>query len=236
VPTLNSTTCYKPKANEGELRNPDDGDKGRVMEIGATQVKELRMRTGAGVMECKSALAEAQGDIDRAIAILRERGIAKAAKKAGRIATEGMIVAYVHPGSRIGILLELNCESDFVARNEQFQALAKDLAMHVAAMNPLYLRPEDVPETVLEEERRILRVQTAGSGKAPEVIERIIEGRLEKFFGETCLMNQPFVKDPGRTVEQIVKEAISTMGENIVVRRFCRYQLGEASDNQHPMS
>ncbi len=200
------------------------------MEIGATQVKELRMRTGAGVMDCKSALAEAQGDIDRAVAILRERGIAKAAKKAGRAASEGLIVAYVHPGSRIGVLLELNCESDFVARNEQFQSMAKDVAMHVAAMNPLYLRREDVPETVLEEERRILRVQTAGSGKPPEVIDRIIEGRLEKFFVETCLMNQPFVKEPGRTVEQVVKEAISTLGENIVVRRFSRYQLGEASD------
>ncbi len=200
------------------------------MEIGATQVKELRMRTGAGVMDCKSALAEAQGDIDRAVAILRERGIAKAAKKGGRAASEGLIVAYVHPGSRIGVLLELNCESDFVARNEQFQSMAKDVAMHVAAMNPLYLRREDVPETVLEEERRILRVQTAGSGKPPEVIDRIIEGRLEKFFVETCLMNQPFVKEPGRTVEQVVKEAISTLGENIVVRRFSRYQLGEASD------
>lgn len=200
------------------------------MEIGATQVKELRARTGAGVMECKAALAEAGGDIDRAIAILRERGIAKAAKKAGRTATEGVIVAYVHSGSRLGVLLELNCESDFVARNEQFQTLAKDIAMHVAAMNPLYVRREEVPEAVLEEERRILRVQTAGSGKPPEVVERIIDGRLEKFFAETCLMNQPFVKDPGRTVEQIIKEAISTIGENIVVRRFSRYQLGEASD------
>lgn len=200
------------------------------MEIGATQVKELRTRTGAGVMECKAALAEAGGDIDRAIAILRERGIAKAAKKAGRTAIEGVIVAYIHSGSRIGVLLELNCESDFVARNEQFQTLAKDIAMHVAAMNPLYVRREEVPEAVLEEERRILQVQTAGSGKPPEVVERIIDGRLEKFFAETCLMNQPFVKDPGRTVEQIIKEAISTIGENIVVRRFSRYQLGEASD------
>lgn len=199
------------------------------MEIRATRVKELRLATGAGILECKSALEEAQGDINRAVTILRERGIAKAAGKAGRTATEGLVVAYIHPGGRMGTLLEVNCESDFVARNEQFQTLAKDLAMHVAAMNPLYVRPEEIPEGVLEEERRILRVQTEGSGKPPAVIERIIQGRLEKFFVETCLMNQPFVKDPERTVEQVVKEAISTMGENIVVRRFCRYQLGEAA-------
>lgn len=200
------------------------------MEIRATRVKELRLATGAGILECKSALEEAQGDINRAVTILRERGIAKAAGKAGRTATEGLVVAYIHPGGRMGTLLEVNCESDFVARNEQFQTLAKDLAMHVAAMNPFYVRPEEIPEGVLEEERRILRVQTEGSGKPPAVIERIIQGRLEKFFVETCLMNQPFVKDPERTVEQVVKEAISTIGENIVVRRFCRYQLGEAAD------
>lgn len=199
------------------------------MEIRATRVKELRLATGAGILECKSALEEAQGDINRAVTILRERGIAKAAGKAGRTATEGLVVAYIHPGGRMGTLLEVNCESDFVAMNEQFQALAKDLAMHVAAMNPLYVRSEEIPERVLEEERRILRVQTEGSGKPPAVIERIIQGRLEKFFVETCLMNQPFVKDPERTVEQVVKEAISTIGENIVVRRFCRYQLGEAA-------
>jgi elongation factor Ts len=200
------------------------------MEIAATQVKELRLATGAGIMECKSALEEAQGDMDRAVAVLRERGIAKADRKAGRTAAEGLVVAYVHPGGRIGVLLELNCESDFVARNEQFQALAKDLAMHVAAMNPRYLQPEDVPESVLEEERRILRVQAADSGKPDHVVERIIEGRLQKFYSETCLVNQPFVKESEHTVEQVVKEAISTIGENIVVRRFCRYQLGEASN------
>ncbi len=206
------------------------------MEIAATQVKELRLATGAGIMECKSALEEAQGDMNRAIAVLRERGIARADRKAGRTAAEGLVVAYIHPGGRIGVLLELNCESDFVARNEQFQVLAKDLAMHVAAMNPLYLRPEDVPEPVLEEERRILRAQTASGGKPPQVVERIIEGRLQKFFAETCLMNQPFVKDPEQTVDQVVKGAISTIGENIVVRRFSRYQLGEKSDTEGPMS
>ncbi|MFQ5847464.1 MAG: translation elongation factor Ts [Candidatus Methylomirabilales bacterium] len=200
------------------------------MEISATQVKALRIKTGAGIMECKSALEEAQGNIDRAVVILRERGMAKAARKAGRTAAEGLIVGYVHPGGRIGVLLEVNCESDFVARNDQFQALSKDLAMHVAAMNPLYVRREEVPESVLEEERRILRVQTAGSGKPPEAVERIIRGRLEKFFVETCLLDQPFVKDSARTVDQVVQEAMSTIGENIVVRRFCRYQLGEVSD------
>lgn len=197
--------------------------------VGATQVKELRLATGAGIMECKSALAEAQGDMHRAISILRERGIAKAARKAERTAAEGIIVAYIHPGGRIGVLLELNCETDFVARNEQFQALAKDLAMHVAAINPLYLRREEVPESVLEEERRILRVQTEGSGKPSNVIERIVQGRLEKFFVETCLMDQSFVKDPDRAVERVVKEAIGTIGENIVIRRFCRYQVGDTS-------
>lgn len=201
-----------------------------MTEIAATQVKELRLATGAGIMECKSALAEAKGDIDRAMVILRERGMAKAARKADRTAAEGMIVAYVHPGGRIGVLLELNCETDFVARNEQFQALAKDLAMHVAAMNPLYLRRDEVPEAVLEEERRILRTQTEASGKPSNVVERIVQGRLEKFFVETCLLDQPFVKDPDRTVEQVVKETISTIGENIVVRRFSRYQLGESSN------
>ncbi len=198
--------------------------------VPATDVKALRLATGAGIMECKSALEEAQGDMERAVAVLRERGIAKADRKAGRAAAEGLVVAYIHPGGRIGVLLELNCESDFVARNEQFQALAKDLAMHVAAMNPLYLRPEDVLEAVLEEERRILRVQMADSGKPPQVVARIVEGRLQKFFSEVCLMNQPFVKDPEQTVEQVVKSTISTMGENIVVRRFARYQLGEASE------
>ena len=201
-----------------------------MTEIAATQVKELRLATGAGIMECKSALAEADGDVNRAITILRERGIAKAARKAERIAAEGSIVAYIHPGSRIGVLLELNCETDFVARNEQFQTLAKDLAMHVAAMSPRYLRREEVPEEVLEEERRILRVQTEESGKAANVIDRIVQGRLEKFFVESCLMDQPFVKDPDRTIEQVLKEAISTIGENIVVRRFSRFQLGEMSD------
>lgn len=212
------------------FRTSDDGDHGGAMGVAAALVKELRMKTGAGIMECKSALQEARGDIDRAVSILRERGIAKAARKGGRTAAEGLIVAYIHPGGRIGVLLELNCETDFVARNEKFLGLAKDLAMHVAAMNPLYLGQEDVPQTVLEEERRILRVQTEGSGKPPDVLERIIRGRLEKFFVETCLMDQPFVKDPNRTVDQVIKEAISTIGENIVVRRFCRYQIGEASN------
>jgi elongation factor Ts len=200
------------------------------MEIAASQVKELRSKTGAGIMECKSALEEAQGDLERAVAILRERGMARAARKAGRTATDGHVVAYVHPGGRIGVLLELNCETDFVARTEHFQSLAKDLAMHVAAMNPLYVRREEVPDAVLAEERRILQAQSAGSGKPPAVIERIVEGRLEKFFVETCLVDQPFVKDPARTVAQVISEAISTIGENIVVRRFCRYQLGEVSD------
>ena len=202
------------------------------MEISATLVKDLRLRTGAGVMECKSALEEAKGDMERAMAILRERGVTKAAAKTGRVAAEGQIVAYVHPGGRIGVLLELNCETDFVARTEQFQVLAKDVAMHIAAMSPLYTRREEVPEAVLEEERRIFRVQAEGSGKPSHAVERMIQGRLEKFFGEVCLEEQPFVRDQDRTVGQVIKEAISTIGENIIIRRFCRYQLGEAFEGR----
>lgn len=200
------------------------------MEIAATQVKELRTRTGAGMMDCKTALVEAQGDMDRAVTILRERGMARADRKAGREARRGQVVDYIHTGGQIGVLVELCCETDFVARTEEFQSLARDVAMHVAAMNPTYIRREDVPKEVLEEEQRILRSQAEGSGKPPKIIERIVEGRLEQFFRETCLEDQPFVKDQDRSVGQIIKEAVARIGENIVVRRFCRFQVGEATD------
>ena len=176
------------------------------MNVPASLVKELRKRTGAGVMECRSALEEAEGNLERAQELLRKRGRAKALKKTGRTAAEGLVVSYIHGGGRIGVLLELNCETDFVARTERFVALAKDLAMQVAATNPAYLRREDVPEKILTE----------------------VED-LEKFLQEACLLEQPFIKDPERTVGDLVNEAIAVLGENVVVRRFCRYQLGETA-------
>ena len=195
--------------------------------IPATLVRELRERTGVGFMECKAALAEANGDLDRAIILLREKGLASASKKMGRVASDGLVVSYVHGGGKIGVLLELNCETDFVARTDEFSTLARDIAMQVAAANPSYARREEVPEAVLEKERAILRVQATSSGKPEGVIERIVQGRMEKFFSEACLLEQPFIKDPEVKVEDRIKEVIAKVGENIVVRRFCRYQLGE---------
>ncbi|MEK6569475.1 MAG: translation elongation factor Ts [candidate division NC10 bacterium] len=195
--------------------------------IPATLVRELRERTGVGFMECKAALAEANGDLDRAITLLREKGLASASKKMGRVASDGLVVSYIHGGGKIGVLLELNCETDFVARTDEFSALARDIAMQVAAANPSYARREEVPEAVLEKERAILRVQATSSGKPEGVIERIVQGRMGKFFSEACLLEQPFIKDPEVKVEDRIKEVIAKVGENIVVRRFCRYQLGE---------
>lgn len=195
--------------------------------IPATLVRELREKTGVGFMECKAALAEANGDLDRAITLLREKGLASASRKMGRVASDGLVVSYVHGGGKIGVLLELNCETDFVARTDEFSTLARDIAMQVAAANPLYARREEVPEAVLEKERAILRVQATSSGKPEGVIERIVQGRMEKFFSEACLLEQPFIKDPEVKVEDRIKEVIAKVGENIVVRRFCRYRLGE---------
>jgi len=195
--------------------------------IPATLVRELREKTGVGFMECKAALAEANGDLDRAITLLREKGLASASKKMGRVASDGLVVSYIHGGGKIGVLLELNCETDFVARTDVFSTLARDIAMQVAAANPSYARREEVPEAVLEKERAILKVQATSSGKPEGVIERIVQGRMEKFFSEACLLEQPFIKDPEVKVEDRIKEVIAKVGENIVVRRFCRYQLGE---------
>lgn len=197
--------------------------------VSAEQVKELRERSGAGVLDCKNALSEAGGDVEKALVLLREKGLAAAAKRAARTASEGMIGSYIHAGGRIGVLLEVNCETDFVARTEDFQQLVKDLAMQVAAAQPRYVRREEVPEEVLEQERRIYRAQAEGSGKPPQVIERIVEGKLEKFFADACLMEQPFIKDPDRKVSDVVAEAVARTGENIVVRRFARFALGEQS-------
>lgn len=200
--------------------------------IPATLVRELRERTGVGFMECKTALAETDGDLERAMTLLREKGLASASKKMGRIASEGLVVSYIHGGGKIGVLLELNCETDFVARTGEFMSLAKDVAMQVAAANPSYTRREEVPTEVLEKERGILLAQVKSSGKPGRVIEQIVQGRLEKFFSEICLLEQPFIKAPEVKVEDRIKEVIAKVGENVVVRRFCRYQLGEGVERQ----
>lgn len=196
------------------------------MAITAEMVRELREKTGAGVMDCKKALAESEGDLEHAIDYLRRKGLSDAAKRTGRTTSEGIIGSYIHTGGKLGVLVEVNCESDFVARTEEFQALIKDLAMHVAAASPLYLRREDVPEEMITREKNIYADQAKEGGKPEKIIERIVHGKLEKFFQDMCLMEQAFVKDPDLTVDQLVSSKIATLGENIVVRRFQRYQLG----------
>ena len=198
-----------------------------AMSISAQQVKELREVTGAGMMECKSALQEAEGDFDKAVVILRKKGLLAAAKKASRITSDGLVVSYVHPGSKIGVLLELNCETDFVAKTPEFQELAKDLAMHIAALDPKYLRREDVPSEVVEQEKEIYREKARASGKPASVIDRIVEGQLSKFYADFCVYEQPFVKDDKITVGQLISDRIVKTGENISLRRFVRYKLGE---------
>jgi elongation factor Ts len=196
------------------------------MAISADMVKELREKTGAGMMDCKRALSETEGDIEKAIDYLRQKGLSDAAKRTGRTASEGVIGSYIHPGGKIGVLVEVNCESDFVARTEEFQLLVKDLAMHVAASNPLYLRREDVPGEAIAREKNIYEVQAKEGGKPEKIVERIVQGKLEKFFQDVCLLEQPFVKDPDISVNQRVSSIIAKLGENIVVRRFQRFQLG----------
>ncbi|MCY0880366.1 MAG: translation elongation factor Ts [Firmicutes bacterium] len=193
----------------------------------AQDVKALRDRTGAGMMECKKALQEAEGNMDRAVDILRERGMAAAAKKSGRIATEGLIESYIHSQGRIGVLLEINCETDFVANTEDFHNLAHDIAMHIAAVNPRFVSREQVPEEVLEHEREVLLVQAQNEGKPAAIAEKMVQGRIEKFYKEACLLDQPFVKNPDITVDHMVKESIARLGEQIIVRRFVRYERGE---------
>lgn len=200
------------------------------MEVSASSVKELREKTGAGVMDCKKALAECGGDLEKAVDYLRQRGLAAAAKRAGRVAAEGVVGAYIHAGGKIGVLIELNCESDFVARTEEFQALLKDLAMQIAAANPRYLRPEDVPPEEAVRERGIYRRQALDSGKPEKVVEKIVEGKMERFHSENCLLAQAFIKDPDRKVVDLIREAVARLGENIQVRRFARYQIGEGAE------
>jgi len=195
-------------------------------------VKELRERTGAGMMDCKKALEATGGDIEKAIDELRTKGLAKAAKKAGRVASEGTVISYIHGGGRIGVLVEVNCETDFVAKTDQFKQLAHDIAMQVAAANPSYVTREEVPQAVLDHEKEVLRAQALEEGKPEKVIDKMVEGRLEKFFKENCLLEQPYIKDPDKTVQQVVLEAISKLGENINVRRFARFEVGEGIEKE----
>jgi len=197
------------------------------LEITAAMVKELRQATGAGVLDCRKALESSAGDFESAVAYLREKGLAAAAKRTGRQASEGVVEAYVHPGSRVAVLLELNCETDFVARTDDFKALAHDLALHIAFAAPRYLTREDVPEEVIERERAIYRAQALEEGKPEHIVDRIVEGRLAKFYQQVCLMEQPFVKDEDKTVQDLITEATARLGENIVLRRFARYEVGE---------
>lgn len=202
------------------------------MEITAGMVKDLRERTGAGMMDCKKVLVETGGDIEKAIDELRTKGLAKAAKKAGRVASEGAVVSYIHGKGRIGVLVEVNCETDFVGNTDEFRQLAYDIAMQVAATNPVYLSREQVPAADVEHEREVLRAQALEEGKPEKVVDKMVDGRIEKFYKENCLLEQPFIKDPDKTVQQLIHEHIAKIGENINVRRFTRYELGEGMEKQ----
>ena len=197
------------------------------MSISATQVKELRDRSGVGMMNCKKALVEANGDLDKAFDILRKSGIVKAQKKAGRSAKEGNVISYIHPGAKLGVLLELNCETDFVSNTEDFKNLGNDIAMHIAATNPLGVNREDIPEDVINKEKEIYSEQAKSSNKPDNIIEKMVEGRINKYYKENVLLEQDFVKDSNQTIEDLVTTTISKLGENIVVTRFSRFQLGD---------
>lgn len=200
--------------------------------ITAQMVKELRERTGAGMMDCKRALEATQGDIEQAIDELRTKGLAKAAKKASRVASEGTITSYIHGGGRIGVLVEINCETDFVAKTDDFKQLAHDIAMQIAASNPIYINREEVPQAVQDHEKEVLRAQALEEGKPEKVIDKMVEGRLEKYFKENCLLEQPYIKDPDKTVQQMILEMVAKIGENINVRRFARYEVGEGIEKE----
>jgi elongation factor Ts len=197
------------------------------MTISAQDVKALRDKTGAGMMDCKKALTETDGDIEKAIAFLREKGIAKAASKAGRSTEEGIIFAYIHPGDKLGVLLEVNCETDFVARTDDFKNFVKDIAMHIAATDPVAIRREEIPEATVDSERQIYRTQAINEGKPEKIVDRIVDGKLEKFYAESCLMEQGFVKDPDQTIGELLNATIAKLGENMGIKRFTRYRLGE---------
>ncbi|MHB8158036.1 MAG: translation elongation factor Ts [Desulfocucumaceae bacterium] len=203
-----------------------------MAEISAAMVKELRERTGAGMMDCKKALAEVGGELEKAIDYLREKGLAAAAKKAGRITAEGMVESYIHGVGRIGVLVEVNCETDFVAKTDQFKALVKDIAMQIAAAKPEYVRREEVPEDKIARERDVLTAQAANEGKPEKIIQKMVEGRIEKYYKEVCLMDQAYIKDPDISIGQLLTATISKIGENVSVRRFVRYELGEGLEKK----
>lgn len=200
--------------------------------ITASMVKELRTRTGVGMMDCKKALTEANGDMEKAVDILREKGLSKAAKKAGRIAAEGIVGSYIHGNGRIGVLVEVNCETDFVAQTEGFHTLVKDIAMQIAAANPLYVSREEVPADVISHEKEVYRQEALNEGKPEKIVDRMVEGRVEKYFKEVCLLDQPFIKDGDKTINDVVLEATVKMGEKVSIRRFTRYQLGEGIEKK----
>jgi elongation factor Ts len=197
------------------------------MAITAEQVKQLREQSGAGMMDCKKALTEADGDIDRAVQILREKGIAKAAKRSGRETKEGMIGSYVHPGDKLAVLVEINCETDFVARTDDFRDLTKNLAMHIAAANPVTIQRDELPQADVEKEREIYRTQALNEGKPEKILDKIVDGKIEKYYSEVCLLEQAYVKDPDKTVNDVMNEAIAKLGENLTISRFVRFRLGE---------
>ena len=200
--------------------------------ITADMVKQLRERTGAGMMDCKKNLTEAQGDMEKAIDLLREKGLAAAAKKAGRITAEGLVESYIHGGGRIGVLVEVNCETDFVAKTDNFKALVKDIAIQIAASNPLYVRKEEVPAEVIAHEREIFRAQALNEGKPEKIVDKIVDGRIEKYYKEICLLEQHFIKDTDKTIDQVINDSIVKIGENISIRRFVRFQLGEGLEKR----
>jgi elongation factor Ts len=205
------------------------GSRRIVMEISAELVKQLRDKTGAGMMDCKKALADANGDETKALELLRQKGLASATKRASKTASQGAVASYIHMGGKIGVLVEVNCETDFVAKTEGFKTFVKEVAMHVAAANPQYLRREDVPADVVDKEKEIYRAQMKDSGKPPQVIEKIVEGKLGKFYGEVCLMEQLYVRDDKKKIQDLLHELVAKTGENTVIRRFARFQLGEQS-------
>jgi elongation factor Ts len=202
------------------------------MEISVELVKDLRQRTGAGVIDCRTALQDANGNMEAAIDYLRRKGLATAAKKAGRIATEGLVSSYIHAGGKMGVLVEINCETDFVAKTEDFQTFVKNIAMHIAAANPQYIRREEIPEEVLERERTIYRTQAQESGKPEKVIDKIVEGKMERYYSEACLLEQTYVRDSDLTIKEFADAMVAKVGENISIRRFARFQLGEGLSSQ----
>ncbi|MBE9531908.1 MAG: translation elongation factor Ts [Proteobacteria bacterium] len=202
------------------------------MSISAAQVRELRDKTGSGIMDCKKALAETKGDVEAAIDYLREKGLASAKKKAGRVAAEGIVSSYIHGGGSLGVLLEVNCETDFVAKTDDFAALVRDIAMHIAALNPAHVRREEVSEADIEREKKIFKTQALESGKPEKIIDKIIEGKIEKFYKENCLVEQSFVKNPDKSIGDIVTEAIAALGENISIRRFMVFKVGEGIEKE----